>query len=143
MKIDKTKYQTIIFVISLLYVNFFVFSPFFHHHHPEKELTHIQSAIVYSPITNDCCEVDCDESNERHLEDCSDNSHNLEDCYVNSGFITRNFKPNLKVDTDSNLNYIINDDDKAEFEKPIQEDFFLLQWEKLVHSAANVSPPTA
>ncbi len=99
--------------------------------------------MIYSPLVNDCCEVDCDESTEHHLVDCSDNSHNLEDCYVNNSFMARSFQPNLKVDSGSNLSYVISDDDKAEFEKPIQEDFFLLQWEKLVHSAANVSPPTA
>jgi len=143
MKVNKITYQTIIFAILLIYVNFFVFSPFFHHHHPEKEFVHVQSEIIYSPLINDCCEVDCDESNVHHLEDCSDKSHNLEDCYVNSGFITRNFKPNLKIDTDLNFEYIIIDDHKTEFEKPTHEDFFLLQWEKLVHTAANVSPPTA
>ena len=143
MKISKTTYQSIVFMLSLLYVNFFVFSPFFHHHHPENELVDIQSETIYSPLINDCCEVDCDESNEHHLEDCSDKSHNLEACYANNVFTTRNFKPNLKIDTNSNFDYVIIDDHKTEFEKPTLEDFFLLQWEKLVHTAANVSPPTA
>lgn len=143
MKIKKTTYRTIIFAISLLYVNFFVFSPFFHHHHPEKELVNTQSEIIYSSLVNDCCEVDCDEFTEHHLEDCSDNSHNPEECHANNVYMTRSFQPNLKVDTDSSLDYVINDNHKTEFEDPTNEDIFLLQWEKLVHSAANISPPTA
>ncbi len=126
MKINKATYQTIVFLLSLFYVNFFAFSPFSHNYHPKKELSHTQSAIIYSPLTNDCCEVDCDESNEGHLEDCSNNSHNLETCYVNNSFMTRSFQSDLKIDIDSNLRYVIHYDDKAKFKKPVQEDFLLL-----------------
>ncbi len=142
MKINKNTYQTIIILLSLLYVNFFVFSPYFHHHHLEKEFVHEQSAIIYSPLTNDCCEVDCDESTEHHLEDCSDNSHNVEACYIYNVFMTKNVQPKLIVDSDLNFGYEINDGNKTEFIHPTQDDFFLLKWEKLVHSAANISPPT-
>lgn len=143
MIIKKTTYQTISIVISLIYMNFFVLSPFFHHHHPEKELVNTQSEIIYSSVVNDCCEVDCDEFTEHHLEDCSDNSHNPEECHANNVFMTRSIQPNLKVDSDSSLNIVIKDDHETLFENPTNEDFFLLQWEKLVHSASNISPPTA
>lgn len=143
MKIEKPLYQTIILVLPLLYVNFFVFSPFFHHHHPEKELVGVQSVITYSPLINECCELDCDESSEDHLEDCSDNSHNLEACNINNVFMIKNYEPNLKIDSYSSFGYVINDDHKTKIKNPTHEDFFHLHWEKFVNSATNVSPPTA
>ena len=142
MKIDKKTYQAIIILLSLLHINFFVFSPYFHHHHSEKEFVYEQSEIIYSPLINDCCEVDCDESTEHHLEHCSDNSHSVEICSAYNLFMTKNVQPKLAVDAELYFGYVITDDTKTEFLHPTQEDFFHLKWERLVHSATNISPPT-
>lgn len=137
MKINKTKYRIIVLTLSLLYVNFFIFAPYFHHHHPENEIVPGESEIIYSHVFNDCC----DEAAEGHLDDNSHHSHQHGICNVNNIIPTRTFQLTVEIDFYSTFNYLIEDDDKTEFENPANDSFHLLQWELLVHSATNVSPP--
>ena len=142
MIIHLQKYNALQLVISILYVKFFLISPFFHHHH-EEELANVERVIFHSHLfsqysddqnSNDPSQHTIEEENHYHLVPL-----NL------TGFISPlRTQQLIQYYEFYSIQIYPQDISEKEIIKPVSSNLIIqLQWEKYVHSATNVSPPLA
>ena len=142
MIIHLQKYNALQLVISILYVKFFLISPFFHHHH-EEEFANVERTIFHSHLfsqysdnqnSNDPSQHTVEEENHYHLVPL-----NL------TGFISPlRTQQLIQLYDFYSIQIYPQDISEKEIIKPVSNNLVIqLQWEKYVHSATNVSPPLA
>ena len=137
----KKKYRLLICVLFPLYVNFFFFTPFLHYHPAEEGAFNSNQVDIHSHLVNEHSDHHHHESGP-HLDDCRDhiqlyelntyqftsNTKSIQICCVFDFYVKNYSPPKLSIK-------------KHNF----QQQTFIpakLHWEKFVHTASNVSPPT-
>lgn len=139
----KITYRSFFLLLTIFYGNFFIFSPYFHHHHPEKELLEGKGEIIYSHIFNDCCEETCCDKHEHSFEHNNHHAHEYEICFVNNVIPTKEEKPNIKLVFLSKIEAADEQLENPEYVLIDSDLTFIQQYEQLVFRASDSSPPTS
>jgi hypothetical protein len=137
MKKRQLKYRITVFALSVLYLNFFIFSTFHHHHDSEKSNFHVEGEMLFCNIDVECCDDDIVQD----LVNDSHHSHNFEICFINTVFSKENNKLADHFDSFSTTEYIIGTESNNSSNNVKREFISQYHWSKIVQSATNVSPP--
>jgi hypothetical protein len=142
MIIHLQKYNALQLVISILYVKFFLISPFFHHHY-EEEVANFESVIFHSHMFNQYSDNQNSNNPSQYTIE-EENHYHLVPLNL-TGFISPLRTQQLIQFYDFySIQIYPQDISEKEIIKPVSSNLIIqLQWEKYVHSATNVSPPLA
>lgn len=97
--------------------------------------------MVHSHLFNDFKNSPYSEESYPHYGDENYHSHLNQNNFVYSVTPSRNLQPSLNIDFYSTLEYSIKDRGIPAINTSTIDGFHILQWDKYVHSATNVSPP--
>ncbi|MDA3860634.1 MAG: hypothetical protein PF445_05360 [Melioribacteraceae bacterium] len=135
------KYRPLVYTISLFYLSFFLFSPFFHHHHGyaeynQENVTKSHSNLLDNVHDDDLfCTTHCSlgETNHNHIQIVStvftSQSRTFQINHVYAFYSIQFYSPDIsEIVSTRNL---------------INNPTVLSQWEKSINTATNVSPPIA
>lgn len=140
--IKPQKYRFFSVMMQCTYIIFFVMSPLIHHHHSSSNVSHGESEIIYSAVTDnlECDEKFCDEK-EIHFDSENHHSHIHDLCISNNVLNTITIQPFLKIEKTHLYSFITENENPAEF--IISQNSFSLvgKWKKYLNSASNISPP--
>jgi len=146
---NRKKYSPFVYLISFFYLSFFFLSPYFHQHNKDSGVSHSQShslsgeknGVIHSHLSNDFTHSHHSEESDNHYDFENHNSHLYQINYVFGITQPKNLQHSPNIDFYSTVEYSINDNAVPLINTYPIEHFSQLQWEKYVHSAANVSPP--
>jgi hypothetical protein len=134
------KYSALTLIFSLIYLKFFIVSPFFHHHHHD-ELTDFKHSVFHSHI------FDIEDSKSSSVPGVNfDNAkagHNHFD-QINFQYFTLSQRISLVSQYSINCSIqfnLIDRSDQSVVSNIISPPDIQIKWDKYVQSAANVSPP--
>ncbi|MCF6269978.1 MAG: hypothetical protein L3J41_09715 [Melioribacteraceae bacterium] len=146
---NRKKYRTIIYLLSLFYVNLFFLSPHVHHHHSDNEDLHShphsvsgeKSEIIHTHLFYDSDNLHSKESDNHYHNEENHSSYLFQANYVSSLKAFRDLLPSLNIDFYSIVEYSIKEREISVIDTPTISGFSKLQWNKYVQSATNLSPP--
>ncbi|MDP2362927.1 MAG: hypothetical protein Q8M94_04055, partial [Ignavibacteria bacterium] len=135
------KYRSFIYTLTPVFLIFVLFSPFFHHHHADEVIAKVDETIVHSHLLNP---ISDNHNSEETSHSSSDRANQY--VFVKLNTSTANNSPRLLQPSPQNhfclIQYFFqNNFAKESIQNLAVEPITQLQWEKYVHSAANVSPP--
>lgn len=139
----RKKYWLFSSAISLLLVNFLLFSPFFHHHHNEVSVDQVEETVIHSHLLNHNSDTHNSEDKNHFSFDEANHYHFIQLNSVFSIKSSRGFKINIVCNFYTNQFYFQDSSEKDAIRCATSDPEFQFQWEKYVHRAANVSPPLA
>jgi hypothetical protein len=139
----RKKYWLFSSAISLLLVNFLLFSPFFHHHHNEVSVDQVEETVIHSHLLNHNSDTHNSEDKNHFSFDEANHYHFIQLNSVFSIKPSRGFKINIVCNFYTNQFYFQDSSEKDAIRCATSDPEFQFQWEKYVHRAANVSPPLA
>lgn len=135
------KYDFSQYAISLLYLNFFLLSPFFHHHHIEEGIAKEEKTTFHSHLLNRSLEDHHSENMNHHSLDDTNHDHVIRVNFTIGISFSRTLQLNHIYDFFS-IHFYFSDSSGEKITRFVNTDPLIqLQWEKCVHSASNVSPP--
>jgi hypothetical protein len=139
----RKKYRLFSYAISLLFVNFVLFAPFFHHHHADDAVDRVEKTVTHSHLLNHNSDTHNSEDTKHSSFDETNHHHFIQ---LNSSF---NINPSRGLQLNHIQNFYTNQSyyqeisEKETRRKTTANPESQLQWEKYVHCATNVSPPLA
>ncbi|MBL1215172.1 MAG: hypothetical protein D8M61_17650 [Ignavibacteriae bacterium] len=139
----RKKYRLFSSAITLLLVNFLLFSPFFHHHHNEYSVDKVEKTLIHSHLLNHNSDTHNSEDKNHSSFDKVNHYHFIKLNSVFSINPSKGFKINLVSNFYATQFYFQDsfENEASRYVTSNPESQF--QWEKYVHCAANVSPPLA
>jgi hypothetical protein len=134
------KYSALTLIFSLIYLKFFIVSPFFHHHHHD-ELTDFKQSVFHSHI------FDVKDSKSSSVPGVNFDNAEAEHSHfdqINFQYFTLSQRVSLVSQYSINCSIqfnLIDRSDQSVVSNIISPPDIQIKWDKYVQSAANVSPP--
>lgn len=142
MIIHLQKYNALQLVISILYVKFFLISPFFHHHH-EEELANVERAVFHSHLFSQNPDNQNSNDPSQHTVE-EENHYHLVPLNLTVFIGPLRTQQLIQIYDFYSIQIYPQDISEKEIIRPVISDLvFQLQRDKYVQSATNVSPPLA